>query len=146
MRGRTCGPHYLQSGERSRSRRGRANPPDHPKALGDLLEHDLRRAAADRLDARIARHALDRGLAHEAHAAVELHAVVEDLVHQIAGQRLHHRHLGDAVLALGVEPGRVMHELAGRLDLGQAARQALAGSPACPTSGLPKAVRWLTCS
>src|SRR4029450_11525865 len=35
-----------------------------PKPLGDLLEHDLRRAAADRLDARVARHAFDRRLPH----------------------------------------------------------------------------------
>ena len=56
----------------------------HP--LGDLVEHDLGRAAADRLDARVARHPLDRALAQVARAAMELHAVVHDLVHQRAAQ------------------------------------------------------------
>src|SRR6266581_549573 len=51
-----------------------------PQALGDLLEHDLGGAAADRVHARAARHALDRAFAHVAHAAVKLHAGVHHFV------------------------------------------------------------------
>ena len=52
--------------------------------LRHLLEHDFGGAAADVLRARVARHALDRALAHEADAAVKLQAGVGDLVDQLA--------------------------------------------------------------
>src|ERR1051326_7848611 len=74
-----------------------------PHAFRHFFEHDLGRAAADRMHARIARHALDRAFAHVAHAAVKLHAGVHHLVDELAAIRLHHRHLAGAIDALRVE-------------------------------------------
>ena len=65
-------------------------------------------------------------LAHEAHAAVELHAGVHHLVDQFAAIGLHHRDLARAVDALRIEPGRVIDELPAGLDLRGEHREALA--------------------
>src|SRR6187402_883908 len=56
-------------------------------ALGDFVEHHFGGTAADRQHAGIAPQALDCGVAHVAHAAVELLAGADDLVDQLAGQR-----------------------------------------------------------
>src|SRR5262245_49460518 len=86
----------------------------HP--LGDFFEHHLGRAAADILDARIARHALDGALAHETHAAVKLHAIVHDFVDELAAIGLDHGHFAGGVDSLGIEPGGVIDELTAGLD------------------------------
>src|SRR5690242_9199983 len=72
-------------------------------SLRDFLEHHLGGAAADGVHARVARHALDGRLAHVAHAAMELQAVVHHLVDELAAVGLHHRHFLHAVLALRIE-------------------------------------------
>src|SRR4029453_8588189 len=61
--------------------------------LRDLIEHHLGCAAADREHPGVAPEPLDRGAAHVAHAAVELLAARDDLVDELAGQRLQHRDL-----------------------------------------------------
>src|SRR6267378_8067928 len=71
--------------------------------LRDLFQHHLGGAAADRLHARVARHALDGRLAEIPRTAVELQAVVHHFVHQLAAVGLHHGHFFHAVLALGVQ-------------------------------------------
>src|ERR1700704_7998 len=55
------------TGEKARERDRQRHPPSNP--LGPLVQHPLGGAAADRLDAGVAGHALDRALAHVAHAA-----------------------------------------------------------------------------
>ena len=74
--------------------------------LRDFFQHHLGRAAADRLHAGIARHALDRRFAHVTHAAMELQGGVHHLVHQFAAVGLGHRDFARAVDALRVEEGR----------------------------------------
>src|SRR5579872_7301061 len=84
----------------------------------DFFQHDLGRAAADRLDACIAHHPLDRALADIAHAAMELLTVIHDLIDQLAAIRLGHRNFLDAVAAQRIEPGGVVDELPPGLDFG----------------------------
>src|ERR1041384_713714 len=64
------------------------------KLCDDLL-HDLAGSAADGEQSRVAEGTRDRGLDDVAHAAVELLAVVDDLLHQVAGEELGHRNLFD---------------------------------------------------
>src|ERR1700692_3952230 len=99
--------------------------PRSSKSLGDLFEHHFRDAAADRLDAGVARHALDGAFAHETHAAVKLHAIVHHGVDQLAAIGLHHRNLAGDVVTRRVAPGGGIDELASGLDLGRAHRQTL---------------------
>ncbi len=58
------------------------------EALCDLFQHDFSCPAANRLHAGIARHALTFASAHRAHAAVDLLAIVNDLVDELTTQRL----------------------------------------------------------
>src|SRR6266478_2663641 len=86
----------------------------HP--LGDLLEHHLGGAAADRVDARVAHHAFDGALADIAEAAMELLAVIHHVVDQLAAIGLHHRDLAHAILAARIAPRGGIEQLASRRD------------------------------
>src|SRR5690242_18297847 len=92
------------------------------QALGDFFEHHLGGAAADRLDAGIARHPFDRAFAHEADAAMELQAIIHHGVDEIAAIGLGHRHFARDVVALRIAPGGSVDELPSGLDLGRAHR------------------------
>src|SRR5215831_4955868 len=109
-------PHGADRKHRSRSLMGRRWPSE---AFCHLVQHHLRSTPTDRLYAGVASHALNRALAHVAHAAMKLQAVVEDLVDERAGQGLEHRHLPHHVLALRVAPGRVEEQGARRLHLAE---------------------------
>src|ERR1700723_2153967 len=111
-------------------------------ALGDFLEHPLGGPAADILHAGVARHPLDRALAHKAHAAVELHAIVHDFVDELTAIRLDHRHFAGGVDALRVEPGGVIDKLTPGFDFGRQPCEPLANGFARPqwrTEGLARA-------
>ena len=79
----------------------------------------LVRAAIDALDAAVAVHAADRILVHEAIAAKQLQAAIDDLAFKIGGPVLRHRSGRRIELALQVLPDAVVHEHAchGRLCL-----------------------------
>src|SRR5438552_2096082 len=72
--------------------------------LAEDLAHDLVRAAADRAEARVARHALDLVLLHVAGAAVDLQARVHHVEAGPLRDQLGHRDLLDGVLAAGEAP------------------------------------------
>src|SRR5579863_4103474 len=111
------------------------------EAFRHLLQHHLGGAAADGLDARVARHALDRAFAHEAHAAMELHAVIDQRVDELAAIGLQHRHLAGDVVALGVAPRGGIDELAPGFELGRAHGETLTDRllvPERPAEGLAR--------
>src|ERR671934_2909015 len=85
-----------------------ADPSLQPHRLAEALLHDLVGAAADRAQARVARHALDLVLAHVAGAAVELQAGVDDVECGALGGELGHGHLAGGVLTVREAPERVV--------------------------------------
>src|SRR5436309_14439483 len=85
--------------------------------LAEDLAHDLVRAAPDRAEARVARHALDLVLLHVAGAAVDLQRLVGDVEAVALGLQLRHRHLAQRVLALVEATERVVGQGAAGLQL-----------------------------
>ena len=67
-----------------------------------------------------------RVLYYIAHAAVELHAIREHSVHELATVGLDHRHLFHAIAARSVQPGGEIDKLATCFDPGLAISEALA--------------------
>ncbi len=109
-------------------------------ALGHFFEHDLGGASSDGQDAGVPGHAFDRRLAHVAHAAVKLQAVVHDPVDHLSAECLHPGHFADVVLSRVAQPGGVVHRGPDGVHLGLSHGQALAyrpevGQPA--TEGFP---------
>src|SRR3982074_2835182 len=94
--------------------------------LGDDLLHDLAGAAADGEQARIAESARHRRLHHVSHSTVDLLAVVDDLLHQIAGKELRHADLLHCRLLARVEIAGAVGEPGRRLDAGEALHEAVA--------------------
>src|SRR5262249_39469437 len=88
-----------------------------PVRAPDHVEHDLVRAGADPVEARVAIGALDLVLLHVPVAAMDLDRLVGDLLHDARAIELRLRDLAHRVLAVGVAPGgRIDHLLRG-LDL-----------------------------
>jgi len=77
------------------------------------------RAAADRLDAGVADHALDGTFPQVAHAAVELLAVVDHFLHQISSEQLRHADLFHGIFFSIEEIAGAIGEPARRLDGGE---------------------------
>src|SRR5215510_4238210 len=109
--------------------------PDAPVLTGSLLpgisgtplaEHrarddvplDLAGPVPYPLDPRVAPEALDREVAHEAHAAEDLHRLVGNPAEHLRGVELGHRGVGVGHLALVEPPGGAEGEQLGGLDLG----------------------------
>src|SRR5215475_15301345 len=88
------------------------------KLLGDDLLHDLGGAAPDGHEARVAEEAFDRVLAHVTVAAVELHAVVGDLLGHVCGEELDHGDLLHRINALGEFEAGGVGQGPSRLDAG----------------------------
>jgi hypothetical protein len=104
-------------------------------ALGDLLQHHLGGAAADRCTRASRAMRSIAVLAHVAHAAVELQAVVDHLVDQLAAQRLDHRDFLHARRGPGRRAQAAWYtSCRAGLDLGGRASPGAGGSPACPTA------------
>src|SRR5262249_45684983 len=93
--------------------------------LGDDLLHDLAGAAPDGEQPRVAERAGHRRLHHVPHAAVHLLAVVDDLLHQVAGEQLGHADLLHRCLLAVVEVAGAVGEPAGRLDGGEVLDEAV---------------------
>src|SRR4051812_16539539 len=87
--------------------------------LGDDLLHDLARASADGEQARVAECPRHRRLDDVAHAAVELLAVVDHPLHEIAREELGHADLLHRRLAPVEEVAGAVGEPARRLDSGE---------------------------
>src|SRR3984893_18589247 len=94
--------------------------------LGDDLLHDLAGTATDGEQPRIAERARHRRLHHVAHSTVELLAVVDDPLHQIAGKELRHADLLYCRLLARVEIAGAVGEPARRLDAGEVLHEAVA--------------------
>src|SRR5262245_66348454 len=86
--------------------------------LGNDLLHDLGGAAPDGHEARVAEEALDRVLAHVPVAAVELYAVIRDLLGHVRGEELDHGDLLHHVNALGERAAGGVGQGPPRLDEG----------------------------
>src|SRR5690349_11180895 len=85
----------------------------------DDVPLDLAGAVPDPLDPRVAPEPLDRELAHQAHAAVNLHRLVGDPAERLRGVELGHRGVGVAHPALVQPPGGAEGQELGGLDLGR---------------------------
>src|SRR5689334_20709132 len=85
----------------------------------DDVPLDLAGAVPDPLDPRVAPEPLDRELAHQAHAAVNLHRLVGDPAERLRGVELGHRGVGVAHPAPVQPPGGAEGQELGRLDLGR---------------------------
>src|SRR6266436_1722569 len=87
--------------------------------LGDDLLHDLAGAAADGQQPRVPERPRHRRLHHVAHAAVELLAVVDDFLDQVAGEELRHADLLHRRFLAVVEVAGAVRQPARRLDGGE---------------------------
>src|SRR5450759_328439 len=94
-----------------------------PHHTGDYLLHDLVGAAAYRHQPDVAVRAGDIVLFHEAVAAVDLQAGIDHFARHPRAEQLGHRDFLDRVLAVHVEPERVVGERAPGLDLGLHVRE-----------------------
>jgi len=119
---------------RRRHRRWKGYGASPSQALGHFFEHDFGSAAADRLDAGIARHALDRAFTHESDSAVELQAVGHHRIHKVAAVGFRHRHFAGDVVTLRIAPGRSVEELPSGLDFGVTIEQPASGDRVTPGS------------
>src|SRR2546429_2123559 len=86
---------------------------------GDDVPLDLAGPVPDPLDPRVAPEPLDREVAHQAHAAEDLHRLVGDPAEHLRGVELGHRGVGVAHPALVELPGGAEGEELGGLDLGR---------------------------
>src|SRR5256884_529084 len=86
---------------------------------GDDVPLDLAGPVPDPLDPRVAPEPLDREVAHQAHAAEDLHRLVGDPAEHLRGVELGHRGVGVAHPALVKPPGGAEGEELGGLDLGR---------------------------
>src|SRR6266487_5426778 len=85
----------------------------------DDVPLDLAGPVPDPLDPRVAPEPLDRELAHQAHAAENLHRLVGDPAERLRGVELGHRRIGVAHPALVQPPGGAEGQELGGLDLGR---------------------------
>src|SRR5215468_5103229 len=91
---------------------------------GDDVPLDLAGAVPDPLDPRVAPEPLDTEVAHQAHAAEDLHCLVGDAAEHLGGVELGHRGVGVAHPAPVEPPGGAERQELGRLDLGRHVGQA----------------------
>src|SRR5713101_5732932 len=85
----------------------------------DDVPLDLAGPVPDSLDPRVAPEPLDREVAHQAHAAEDLHRLVGDPAEHLRSVQLGHRGVGVAHPALVEPPGGAEREELGGLDLGR---------------------------
>src|SRR5215510_14606926 len=110
----------------------RTGPPPAGMSGTPLAEHrarddvplDLAGPVPDPLDPRVAPEPLDREVAHQAHAAEDLHRLVGDPAEHLRGVELGHRGVGVAHPALVEPPRGAQGEELGGLDLGGHVREA----------------------